>query len=106
MSSPLRRAVQTASFAFGPTIRRPEVQFLLVPMAQEVSGKNCNIGFDRAELKHQLPGLLGGQYIGFDTAKIDLSLLEYDWNSKVGYNALGSPSFEMQSRALLLTDPG
>jgi broad specificity phosphatase PhoE len=84
MSSPLRRAIQTASFTFGHTIRRPDVQYLLVPLAQEVSAKQCDIGHSRAELQQQLPDLLKEQDIGFDPAKIDFTLVEDGWNSKVG----------------------
>lgn len=82
MSSPLRRAIQTASFSFGPIISRSDGQFLLVPLAQEVSAKQCDIGHRRAELEEQLPELLKGQNIGFDPVKIDFSMVEDGWNSK------------------------
>lgn len=88
MSSPLRRAIQTASIAFGPTIRRPDVaSLLLVPLGQEISDKQCDIGHDREELQRQVPALLSeeaGQDVGFDfSKKIDFSLVEDGWNSKV-----------------------
>lgn len=83
MSSPLRRAIQTASLSFGPTIRRQGVEYLLVPLGQEVSGKQCDIGHSRAELEKQIPALFEGQEIGFDASKIDFSLVEDGWNSKV-----------------------
>ncbi|OXV06131.1 hypothetical protein Egran_06101 [Elaphomyces granulatus] len=84
MSSPLRRAIQTAAFSFGPTLRRPDVQYLAVPLGQEVSDKQCDIGHSRAEIEQQLPELLKGQEIGFDPAKFDFSLVEDGWNSKAG----------------------
>lgn len=83
MGSPLRRAIQTASIAFGPTIRRQGVRYLLVPLGQEISDLQCDIGHSRADLEEELASLLEGQDIGFDVAKIDFSLVEDGWNSKV-----------------------
>lgn len=83
MSSPLRRAIQTASLAFGPTIRRQDVSYLLVPLGQEISDLQCDIGHSREELENRLPGLLSGEDIDFDISKIDFSLLEDGWNTKV-----------------------
>lgn len=83
MGSPLRRAIQTASIAFSPTICRQEVRYLLVPLGQEISDLQCDIGHGRAELESQLPALLEGQEIDFDVSKIDFSLVEDGWNSKV-----------------------
>ena len=83
MGSPLRRAIQTASIAFGPTICRQEVRYLLVPLGQEISDLQCDVGHGRAELESQLSALLEGQEIDFDVSSIDFSLVEDGWNSKV-----------------------
>lgn len=90
MSSPLRRAIQTASLAFGPTIRRQDVPYLLVPLGQEISDLQCDIGHSREELENQLPALFRGQDIDFDISKIDFSLLENGWNTKVPSYTLSS----------------
>lgn len=84
MSSPLRRAIQTASFAFGPAIRRQNVPYLLVPLGQEISDLQCDLGHSRQELEPQLPDLLS-EGIDFDRSKIDFSLLEDGWNTKVSF---------------------
>src|SRR3979490_3025984 len=76
MSSPLRRAIQTAAFSFGPTLRRRNVQYLVIPLPQEVTAKQTNIGHSPAELEDQLPEILTGEDIGFDPAKIDFDLVE------------------------------
>jgi broad specificity phosphatase PhoE len=34
MSSPLRRVIRTAALSFGSTLKRPDVQYLLVPIGQ------------------------------------------------------------------------
>lgn len=83
ISSPLRRAIQTASIALGPTIARPEVNYLLVPMGQEVNDFKCDIGHSPSELKAQIPELLDAENVGFDLGKIDFSLVKDGWNSKV-----------------------
>lgn len=82
MSSPLRRAVQTASLAFSPVIARPEVQYLVVPEGQEVNDLPCDVGHPREELEKQLPELLG-DLVDFELGKIDLTRVEDGWNSKV-----------------------
>jgi len=87
ISSPLRRAIQTASIAFSPTIARSEVQYLVHPLAQEINSKQCDIGYDRADIQNQLPDLLPGKDLGFALSKIDLSLVHEGWNSKTGIYA-------------------
>jgi broad specificity phosphatase PhoE len=84
MSSPLRRAIQTAALSFGPTIAKPKVPFLVVPMGQEVSNKQCDIGHSREEIEQQLPELVKGEILDFNISKIDFTLVEDGWNSKVG----------------------
>ena len=83
MSSPHRRAIQTAVLAFGPTLSRPEVPFEIVPNAQEVSGLTCNIGYPRDELEQEIFKLFSNQDVRFDLQKLDYSQVETGWNSKV-----------------------
>jgi broad specificity phosphatase PhoE len=83
LSSPLRRAIQTTALSFGPTLARQEIQFVLVPNAQEVSSKTCDIGFPSEILQAEVPKLVEGEEILFDIKKIDYSLVAEGWNSKV-----------------------
>lgn len=87
VASPLRRTIQTAVLSFGPVLARPEVPFLLHPKAQEVSERNCNIGFERDELKNVVKGLFEGQDLGFDLeGRVDYDGVVDGWNSKVVTN--------------------
>lgn len=84
--SPLRRTIQTAVLSFGPVLAREEVPFVLHPKAQEVSERNCNVGFNEKRLKHEVQALFDGQDVGFDfEARMDYGLVEDGWNSKKGY---------------------
>lgn len=84
VSSPLRRAIQTACLAFAPALRRPHVEYLVSPLGQEANAFECDIGHDRHELQGLLAELLQDSDLGFDVAKINLGLVEDGWNSKVG----------------------
>ncbi|CZR58477.1 uncharacterized protein PAC_08369 [Phialocephala subalpina] len=86
LSSPLRRAIQTAVHSFTPAILRPEVKLLLVPLAQEISAKPCDVGHEREDLEKEMKRLLSneGQELGFDAERIDYSILEEGWSSKKG----------------------
>jgi hypothetical protein len=87
MASPLRRAIQTAIESFSPALLKPEVPFLLVPGAQEISGKPCDVGFEREELEAELKKILAVEAgdIGFDPKRIDYGILESGWSSKVSF---------------------
>ncbi|KAG9662669.1 phosphoglycerate mutase family protein, partial [Aureobasidium melanogenum] len=54
VSSPLRRALQTAVHAFAPALQRDGVKIVLQPMAQEMNAYACDIGTDRPELERQV----------------------------------------------------
>lgn len=85
MSSPLRRAIQTASLAFAPTIARPDIKYTLIPDATEANGHMCDIGHAPAELRALIPGLVGDvETAGFDVGKIDQGLVHDGWNGKSG----------------------
>jgi broad specificity phosphatase PhoE len=86
VASPLRRTIQTAFESFGPVLARKDVPFLLHPNAQEVSGRNCNIGFNKDRLRHEVCALFEGKDLGFDPAeRMDYDLVSEGWNSKEGY---------------------
>lgn len=83
MSSPLRRAIQTACLAFAPTIARPNVKLIVHPLGQEANAFRCDVGHDPVELLALMVDLLPYSDLGFAATKIDLSLVENGWNSKV-----------------------
>ncbi|ETN38223.1 uncharacterized protein HMPREF1541_06254 [Cyphellophora europaea CBS 101466] len=86
VSSPLRRTIQTAVHSFGPILTRTEVPFLLHPKAQEVSERNCNVGFAKEPLKAEVKKLFEGHDLGYDVgSRIDYDGVEEGWNSKKGY---------------------
>ena len=97
MSSPLRRAIQTTVLAFGPTLSRPEVSFEIIPNAQEVSSKTCDIGFPRDELEQEILKLFSDQSVGFDLTKLDYAQVKEGWNSKVRANNVLSALIEIIS---------
>jgi hypothetical protein len=75
LSSPLCRAIQTTMLSFGPTLARPKAPFLVVPDAQEVSGRTCDVGFPREVLENEVREILKGQDLHFDIRKIDYGLV-------------------------------
>lgn len=84
MVSPLTRTIQTACLGFGDIIReRPDVKFLLVPMAQEIANQPCDIGYDLEKLQEIIAGWLKEEKMGFGIERMDWSLVEEGWNSKV-----------------------
>lgn len=86
VSSPLRRTIQTAVLSFGPVLARKEVPFLLHPKAQEVSERNCNVGFNKERLKHEVRKLFENKELGFDLeGRLDYEGVVDGWNSKEGY---------------------
>jgi hypothetical protein len=92
MASPLRRTIQTAALSFGPTLARPEVPFLLVPGAQEVSGRECNHGYEREELRVEVQKMLKGERLRVGLGKVDYGFVEEGWCSKVSFHALSESS--------------
>jgi hypothetical protein len=64
VSSPLRRTIQTTVHSLFPILRRQgsdgttgkKVPFILHPAAQEVSGRACNLGIEKAELENVMRG--------------------------------------------------
>lgn len=88
MASPLIRTIETASLCFGPALKKPDVPFLLVPMTQEIANQPCDIGYSPAELKPMVEEMLSHEQLDFDPSKIDFSLVEEGWNSKVCHSSL------------------
>ncbi|KAI5266523.1 PGAM-domain-containing protein [Aureobasidium subglaciale] len=85
VSSPLRRALQTAVHAFAPALQRDDVKLLLQPMAQEMNAFACDIGTDRDDLERQVhKGELWDAEIGVPSEKVDFEAVEAGWNSKEG----------------------
>ncbi|KAF4313636.1 Ubiquitin-conjugating enzyme E2 [Botryosphaeria dothidea] len=100
LASPLKRTIQTASYCFGAALARPDVPFLLVPLAQEVAANPCDTGFPADELRGAVPELVKEGEVPFDLRKIDFGLVEEGWNSKSG---IYKPSFPaVERRATLL----
>jgi len=75
--------MQTAIIAFGPTIARPEVQYIVTPLAQEVSDFKCDTGHPKEELQRSIRELFENENVGFDLEKINYDLVEEGWNNKV-----------------------
>ena len=83
VASPLRRTVQTASYSFGPTLKRDEVPFLLMPVLQEVSDSGADTGTDPSLLEKAYEEMFEGEDLGFDPKKIDRSQVTDGWNCNV-----------------------
>jgi hypothetical protein len=85
MASPLTRAIETAVLGFGPALKRERVKLFLVPQAQEISNKPCDIGLERDELEKEMDRVLAAAdgEAGFDLSRLDYGILEPGWNSKV-----------------------
>lgn len=83
LSSPLRRTIQTAAYAFQPVLEQRQVPFILVPKAQEISKQACDTGQDCDVLNNEITQLIAQGAAGFDQANLDTSLLEDGWNCKV-----------------------
>ena len=76
LSSPLRRAIETAVYGFSPAFEdHPGLQLIPLPNAQEISNLHCDTGSSPDFLKKDLQGL------GVD---IDWSFVHEGWNNKVG----------------------
>ncbi|KAG9700865.1 phosphoglycerate mutase family protein, partial [Aureobasidium melanogenum] len=85
VSSPLRRALQTAVHAFAPALQRDGVRVVLQPMAQEMNAYPCDIGTDRDELERQVKAReLWDTELSVPSNKIDFNVVEEGWNVKEG----------------------
>jgi hypothetical protein len=83
LASPLRRTIQTAAWVFAPELEQRQLPFILVPGAQEISGFNCNHGWDEDRVKSQAPTLVAEVVPDFESSQLDTSLVDESWNSKV-----------------------
>lgn len=101
LASPLKRTIQTASYCFGAALARPDVPFLLVPLAQEVAANPCDTGFPADELRGAVPELVKEGEVPFDLGKIDFGMVEQGWNSKVRF-FLSTPIFMLYEEGELL----
>ena len=68
---------------------------MLTPLAQEVSERNCNVGWEREELRQKLRACFQeeeGVEIGewFDAGRLEMEEVEEGWNSKVGWFSIYS----------------
>lgn len=77
VSSPLRRAVQTALCSFQPAINRG-VKIVVLPELQETSDVACDTGSEVSKLEEEFGGIVGPQ-----GKVVDLSLLDENWHVKV-----------------------
>ncbi|KAH8674593.1 histidine phosphatase superfamily [Tricladium varicosporioides] len=86
MSSPLRRTIQTSLTSFAPALKQKEIPVLLVPMAQEISDRPCDVGTDPAKLLEEIEALVEGCGLGgeFEEGRIDFGMVHEGWNSKEG----------------------
>ena len=61
------------------------MNFIALPVAQEVSNAGADTGLEPEQLKESLKTLFDGDQLEFDLAqKLDLSDVEEGWTSKVG----------------------
>ncbi|KAJ5762515.1 uncharacterized protein N7511_005897 [Penicillium nucicola] len=87
LASPLQRTIQTAAWVFAAELEKRQLPFILVPGAQEISGFNCNHGWDEAHVKLQAPKLIAEAAPNFDSSRLDVALMDEMWNSKTGVYA-------------------
>ncbi|TVY17441.1 putative phosphatase SPAC5H10.03 [Lachnellula arida] len=102
VASPLRRTIQTAVLSLGPSLARENVEFLLLPEAQEVSGMTCNVGFPQEELEVEVQKLFGDDESAALAAcrKIDYAAVVDGWNSKKGIWASENSAVEARAAKL------
>jgi hypothetical protein len=75
--------MQTAILGFAPTLARPEVPYLITPLAQEVSDFPCDTGHPKGEIPQVISELFHSEEVGFDLNKINYDAVEEGWNTKV-----------------------
>lgn len=61
--------------------------FVLVPNAQEISGFQCDLGWNEAYVKSSAPKLISEAAPGFDERNLDMKLVDESWNSKVSFKS-------------------
>lgn len=84
LSSPLRRAVQTAAYTFAPELEKRQVPVVLVPKAQEISSLACDIGLDAEITISEAPKLIANAAPSWNVSELNTGLVDESWNSKVG----------------------
>jgi broad specificity phosphatase PhoE len=87
LASPLQRTIQTAAWTFGPELESRQLPFILVPNAQEISGFQCDMGWDEEYVKAKAPDLILQAAPTFDERNLDTALVNGKWNSKVWIEA-------------------
>ncbi|KAL1969489.1 hypothetical protein VTN77DRAFT_8927 [Rasamsonia byssochlamydoides] len=93
VSSPLRRALETSLCSFQPAIARG-VKILALPELQETSDIACDTGSEISDLERDFADKKGPS-----GPVIDLSLMDKDWNSKIGRWAPSSNALLARARA-------
>jgi broad specificity phosphatase PhoE len=83
LASPLQRTIQTAAWTFAPELEQRQLPFILVPNAQEISGFQCDFGWDEDHVKSSAPELISDAAPAYDGKNIDAKLVDESWNSKV-----------------------
>ncbi|KAJ5522796.1 phosphoglycerate mutase family protein-like protein [Penicillium frequentans] len=97
LSSPLRRAVQTAAYTFAPELEKRQVPVVLVPKAQEISSLACDIGLDAEITISEAPKLIANAAPSWNVSELNTGLVDESWNSKKGIYA--STMTAVQQRA-------
>ncbi|TVY30324.1 putative phosphatase [Lachnellula hyalina] len=101
VASPLRRTIQTAVLCFRPSLAKENVEFHLLPEAQEVSDMTCNVGFPQGELEIEVQKLFGDdESAALASRKINYAAVVEGWNSKQG--TWGSEKSAVEARAATL----
>jgi hypothetical protein len=83
MASPMKRTIETAILGFAPSLSKPDVSFILVPQAQEISAFPCDVGHEREDLEARIEDALAEA--GLDKDRVDFSILEPKWTEKVRF---------------------
>ncbi len=63
ISSPMRRAVQTAVLGFGPAIQKSKIQVVLIPELQESSARPSDMGSPAAKLTAEFGSVIDVQFL-------------------------------------------
>ncbi|CAG8975007.1 hypothetical protein HYALB_00012140 [Hymenoscyphus albidus] len=84
LASGLKRTIQTAATAFSPVFAREDVKMVLIPLAQEISGRPCDVGTDVEVLREVMEDVLRDVDVKFQRERIDYGLLVEGWNGKQG----------------------
>ncbi|KAH8165775.1 hypothetical protein CIB48_g2472 [Xylaria polymorpha] len=63
ISSPMRRAVQTALLAFGPLVKHCDMKVVLIPELQESSARPSDIGSPPQELREEFGEVIDTEFL-------------------------------------------